>query len=212
MEPVLHGREPDDRRPRTNIYRTAVTLPAGSYGYKFVADGNWSFDPSNGMTAYINGVENSRVVVPELHVCRRCKSCRRRSTLIARSTSHSNTSDEGRARGNGPHVAYGAHGRSPPAGGRAHHDVLHGGGDRSRADRAERQVHLPLQRERLGRPRRRRTHRPDVDRRNRPFNGPTGRCTSFSPTASWTATRRTTPPFLASTRAPTIRAETFTGS
>ncbi|MEI8254702.1 MAG: alpha-amylase family glycosyl hydrolase [Deltaproteobacteria bacterium] len=49
----------------SNVYRGSVTLPHGSYGYKFVADGTWAFDPTNGLTAYASGVENSRLIVPD---------------------------------------------------------------------------------------------------------------------------------------------------
>ena len=49
----------------SNTYRGSITLPAGSYGYKFVADGNWVLDPTNGLTAYVGGVENSRLVVAD---------------------------------------------------------------------------------------------------------------------------------------------------
>ncbi len=49
----------------SNVYRGSVTLPQGSYAYKFVADGTWALDPTNGLTAYLSGVENSRLVVPD---------------------------------------------------------------------------------------------------------------------------------------------------
>jgi glycosidase len=49
----------------SNVYRTSLRLPPGSYGYKFVADGNWSLDPTNGRSFYVDGIENSRVDVPD---------------------------------------------------------------------------------------------------------------------------------------------------
>jgi glycosidase len=52
----------------SNTYRGSATLAPGSYGYKFVADDQWSLDPTNGLTAYVDGVENSRLVVPDCNV------------------------------------------------------------------------------------------------------------------------------------------------
>lgn len=49
----------------TNVYRTTLRLPPGSYGYKFVADGEWALDPTNGRSYYVNGIENSRLDVPD---------------------------------------------------------------------------------------------------------------------------------------------------
>jgi glycosidase len=52
----------------SNTYRGSATLAPGSYGYKFIADAQWSLDPTNGLTAYVGGVENSRLVVPDCNV------------------------------------------------------------------------------------------------------------------------------------------------
>lgn len=52
----------------TNVYRAAIELPPGDYGYKFVADGDWRLDPGNALTRYVGGVENSRLIVPDCNV------------------------------------------------------------------------------------------------------------------------------------------------
>jgi glycosidase len=47
------------------IWRAQVTLPPGSYGYKFVVDGNFLFDPANPYTKFVGGIENSVVEVDD---------------------------------------------------------------------------------------------------------------------------------------------------
>ncbi len=43
----------------------SLALPAGEAAYKFVVDGEWILDPDNPLTAFVDGIENSRVVVPD---------------------------------------------------------------------------------------------------------------------------------------------------
>ncbi len=39
-------------------------LPAGVYGYKFVKDGKWIFDPAQPKRKFVGQLENSRLIVP----------------------------------------------------------------------------------------------------------------------------------------------------
>ncbi len=47
----------------TGTYRVSLRLPPGDYGYKFVADAQYSFDPNNPLSKYVGGTENSRLIV-----------------------------------------------------------------------------------------------------------------------------------------------------
>jgi glycosidase len=49
---------------RSGVWTASVTLPPGSYGYKFVLDGSdWRLDPANPYSKYVGGIENSVVEV-----------------------------------------------------------------------------------------------------------------------------------------------------
>ena len=49
----------------SGTWRATLQLPAGDYGYKLVADGQYSLDPSNPLSKYVGGVENSRLIVED---------------------------------------------------------------------------------------------------------------------------------------------------
>lgn len=51
------------RRQAGGRWRVDLSLPAGSYGYKFVVDGRWLLDPEAKETTRVNNTENSRLVV-----------------------------------------------------------------------------------------------------------------------------------------------------
>lgn len=40
-------------------------LPAGTYGYKFIQDGNWILDPGNSARTVVNQIETSKLTVPQ---------------------------------------------------------------------------------------------------------------------------------------------------
>jgi 1,4-alpha-glucan branching enzyme len=44
-------------------WSTTVYLEAGQYGYKFVVDGEWKFDPKNPSRKKVNDTENSAITV-----------------------------------------------------------------------------------------------------------------------------------------------------
>ncbi len=46
-------------------YQATLKLPPGTYGYKIIADDNWTLDPSNGYRRYVKGTENSGLRVPD---------------------------------------------------------------------------------------------------------------------------------------------------
>jgi glycosidase len=46
-------------------FTAEVTLSPGSYGYKFVVDGNYQLDPANPYSKYVGGIENSVVEVED---------------------------------------------------------------------------------------------------------------------------------------------------
>jgi glycosidase len=45
------------------LYETAISVPVGAWGYKFVVDGEWLVDPSNPEVRYVDGQPNSRLDV-----------------------------------------------------------------------------------------------------------------------------------------------------
>jgi 1,4-alpha-glucan branching enzyme len=46
------------------VWTTKVTLPSGTYAYKFLVNGtDWVFDPDNSAKKSVDGVENSAVEV-----------------------------------------------------------------------------------------------------------------------------------------------------
>ena len=47
------------------VYEIAVPVPAGSWAYKLVVDGDWIIDPGHERTRFVDGVANSRIDVPE---------------------------------------------------------------------------------------------------------------------------------------------------
>lgn len=47
----------------TGEWTASTRLPAGDYGYKFVVDGRWIFDPSQPARKFVDQLENSRLVV-----------------------------------------------------------------------------------------------------------------------------------------------------
>ncbi|MBU0679638.1 MAG: hypothetical protein KJ626_16165, partial [Verrucomicrobia bacterium] len=51
------------RRLGNGVWRTTLQLPEGSYGYKFIVDGEWIFDPNSDERKKVNGVENSLLTV-----------------------------------------------------------------------------------------------------------------------------------------------------
>lgn len=48
---------------RAGIWSTVTHLAPGTYGYKFVVDGNWTMDPSNTLTKVVGNVTNSMIIV-----------------------------------------------------------------------------------------------------------------------------------------------------
>ncbi len=46
-------------------YAIELPLEPGEYAYKFIADGEWLFDPENVLTVFHGGHENSRLIVPD---------------------------------------------------------------------------------------------------------------------------------------------------
>ena len=44
-------------------WSTTVYLEPGQYGYKFVVDGEWKFDPKNPRRKMVNDIENSAIIV-----------------------------------------------------------------------------------------------------------------------------------------------------
>ncbi len=53
----------------SGTYRAGLSLPAGDYGYKFVVGtSDWRLDPTHGLSRYVAGAENSRVIVPDCRV------------------------------------------------------------------------------------------------------------------------------------------------
>lgn len=47
------------------VYETAERIPPGSWGYKFVVDGEWGLDPGNPTVRYVDGTVNSRLDVED---------------------------------------------------------------------------------------------------------------------------------------------------
>lgn len=57
----LHDKDGD------GIYELELELPEGEYGYKFIKDGKWILDPSNPQRKWVNGIENSNLIVKNCH-------------------------------------------------------------------------------------------------------------------------------------------------
>ncbi len=52
------------QRDDAGVWTCAVALPAGTYGYKFLVNGeNWTFDPANPARKTVEGSENSAVTL-----------------------------------------------------------------------------------------------------------------------------------------------------
>jgi len=51
--------------PRARTFTTTVSLPAGTYEYKFVVDGQWVADPKASSVPNCFGTDNSLLVVPK---------------------------------------------------------------------------------------------------------------------------------------------------
>jgi glycosidase len=50
---------------KSGTYSATLTLPAGTYAYKIVTDGTWQLDPGQPLRKYVDGTENSALVVPD---------------------------------------------------------------------------------------------------------------------------------------------------
>lgn len=51
------------KKDRAGLWKGTLELEPGSYGYKFVVDGDWRFDPMNTNRVMVDHIENSRLVV-----------------------------------------------------------------------------------------------------------------------------------------------------
>jgi 1,4-alpha-glucan branching enzyme len=54
----------DRMKPRSRTFAAAVTLPPGSYQYKFIVDGEWTEDPKAECVPNRFGTHNSVVTIP----------------------------------------------------------------------------------------------------------------------------------------------------
>ena len=53
------------RKSTNGDWSASIRVPAGDYGYKFVVDGQWTFDPAQPLRKFVDQLENSRLVVGE---------------------------------------------------------------------------------------------------------------------------------------------------
>src|SRR5438105_15239962 len=54
-------------RQANGTWRIKVSVPLGTYGYKFLIDGkDWVFDPRNSTRKTVNGIENSAFLAAHL--------------------------------------------------------------------------------------------------------------------------------------------------
>ncbi|HEX8279986.1 MAG TPA: isoamylase early set domain-containing protein, partial [Chthoniobacterales bacterium] len=69
------------------VWRTKVTLPAGTHGYKFLVNGtDWVMDPENSKRKQVDGVDNSAAEVTDSSAATTPLTSTPRPTAIASAT------------------------------------------------------------------------------------------------------------------------------